>query len=103
MRLSEITPETAERGKKKMRVNAALALLASMLAAYVLSTFLSKLGTYDVRGAIQLGFYAWAGFVVPALSGIVLWEQKPVSLFLINAGYWLVSFVSMSIVLLYMI
>ncbi|MDO8552589.1 MAG: DUF1761 domain-containing protein [bacterium] len=101
MRYSGISPETVERGKKKMHLYALLALLASMIAAYVLSALLSRLGIFEIRGAIQLGFWSWAGFVVPALSGIILWEQKPVTLYIINAGYWLVSLIAMSIVLLY--
>jgi len=101
MRLSGITPEMSERGKKRMHVNATVALLASILGAFVLYSLEMKLGVYDINGAMQLGFWMWAGFVVPALSGIVLWEQKPVLLYVINAGYWLVSFVAMSIVLLY--
>jgi len=101
MRLSGITPETVEKGKKRMHVNAALALCASILAAFVLYSLEMRLGVYDIKGAMQLGFWSWAGFVVPALSGTVLWEQKPVLLYVINAGYWLVSFVAMSVVLLY--
>ena len=99
MRYSGITPETVELGKKKMHINALLALLCSMLAAYVLYSLLSKLGIYNMGGAARLGLLLWAGFVVPVLAGIVLWEQKPVSLFLINAGYWLVAFVAMAIIL----
>lgn len=101
MRLSGLTPEVVERGKRRMHMDEILALLASILAAYVLFSLISKLGIYDIRGAVQLGFFAWAGFIVPALAGIVLWEQKPISLFLINAGYWLISIIAMSIILLY--
>lgn len=100
-RLSGVTPETVERGKRRMHVYATLALIAGMLAAFVLHSLETKLGIYTIAGAVQLGFWLWAGFVVPALSGIVLWEQKPVLLYIINAGYWLVSFVAMAIVLLY--
>jgi len=56
---------------------------------------------YDWIGAVELGIWSWIGFVAPAMLGQVLWEQKPFSLYLINAGYWLVSFIAMAIVLLF--
>ena len=101
MRRSNITPEMAERGKKRMPLYAFLAFLASMLAAYVMNYFGIAWGVYDWIGAIELGIWSWIGFVAPAMLGQVLWEQKPFLLYLINAGYWLVSFVAMAIVLLF--
>ena len=100
MRLSGLTPETVEQGKRRMNVDALLALLASLLAAYVISSLEQKLGIYDVAEATRLAVLLWAGFVVPALSGTVLWEQKPIALYCINAGYWLVSIITMSMILI---
>src|SRR3989344_3541804 len=51
---------------------------------------------------VERGIWSWIGFVAPAMLGQVLWEQKPFSLYLINVGYWLVSFVAMAIVLLFL-
>ncbi|MDO8522401.1 MAG: DUF1761 domain-containing protein [bacterium] len=100
MRLSSLTPEVVERGKRRMHADEILALLASILAAFVLFSLETKLGIYDARGAVQLGLLAWAGFVVPALSGTVLWEQRPISLYIINVGYWLVAFVTMAVIVI---
>ena len=99
MRHSGITPETLERGKKRMPVMALIALLASMLSAYVLNRFGIAQGVFDVSGAIGLALISWVGFVAPALLGTVLWEQKPIQYYLINALYWLVAIIAMSIVL----
>jgi len=101
MRLSNLSPEAVENGKKRMPLLAFFGLLASMLAAYVMSYFGIAWGVFDVIGAIELGFWCWAGFVVPTMLGIVLWEQKPLTLYLINAGYWLVALIAMAIVLLF--
>jgi hypothetical protein len=101
MRLAGITPETVEQGKRRMHVYATLALLASMLAAYVIRALEVTIGISDVVGAAQLGLLLWTGFVVPVLSGIVLWEQKSVLLYAINAGYWLVSFIAMAVVVFF--
>ena len=101
MRLSNITPESVEKGKRRMPVYAFIGLLASMLAAYVMNYFGIAWGVYDVIGAIELGFWSWVGFVAPTMLGMVLWEQKPLTLYCINALYWLVSFIAMAIVLLF--
>jgi hypothetical protein len=101
MRLTGITPEQAERGKKRMWLMAIIGLLASMLIAYVMDYFGIAWGVYDVPSAINLGFWCWAGFVAPTMLGMVLWEQKPVRLYLINALYWLLSFIVMALVLFY--
>ena len=40
-----------------------------------------------VMGAV----FTWLGFYVPVLWGSVAWENKPWSLFFVNAGYYLVT------------
>jgi len=100
MRLENFTPEMVERGKKRMPLNAIVALLASMLVAWVMSYVGILLGVYDWLGAVELGFWCWLGFAAPPMLGMVLWEQKPVRLYLIVALNWLVSFIVIAMVLL---
>ena len=83
-----------------MPIMAFFGLLASMLTAYVMNYFAIAWVVYDVIGAIELGFWCWAGFVATTMLGTVLWEQKSFKLYLINASYSLVSFIAMAIVLL---
>lgn len=99
MRMSNITPEMAERGKRRMPIMALVGLLAAMLVAYVMSYFGIAWGVYDWIGALQLGFWVWAGFVAPVLLGAVLWDQKPVRFYLINVLYWLVALIVMALIL----
>ena len=101
MRMSNVTPEMAERGKKRMPLMALVGLFASMLVAWVMNYIGILLAVYDIVGAVVLGFWCWVGFVAPTMLGMVLWEQKPFRLYLINSLYWLVSFVAMAVVLLY--
>jgi hypothetical protein len=82
-------------------MKALVALITSMLVAYVLFYFGIAWGVYDWGGALQLGIWSWIGFVGPVMFGMVLWEGRPVRLFLVNAGYWLVALIVMSFVLLY--
>ena len=99
MRMTNITPEMAERGKKRMHLMALIGLVAAMLIAWVMSYVGILLGVYDWFGAVELGFWCWLGFVAPTMLGIVLWEQKPFRLYLINALYWLASFIVMALIL----
>jgi hypothetical protein len=99
MRMSNITPEAAEKGKRRMPFMALLGLVAAMLIAWVMNYVGIAFGVFDIVNAAVLGFWCWLGFTAPVLFGSVLWEQKPVRLFLINAGYWLVTFVVMAITL----
>ncbi len=99
MRMSGITPEMAERGKKRMPLVVLIGLCASMLVAYVMNYFGIAWGVYDFVGAVELGFWSWLGFVAPTMLGIVLWEHKPFRLYLINTLYWLVAFVVMAFIL----
>ena len=100
MRLANISPEAAERGKKRMPYMALVGLLASMLVAYVMNYFGIAWGVFDWIGALELGFWCWIGFIAPAMLGIVLWEGKSVKLYFINSIYWLVSLMGMAVILL---
>lgn len=99
MRMSNITPEMAERGRRRMPITSLAGLLAAMLVAYVMSYFGIAWGVYDWIGALQLGFWVWAGFVAPVLLGAVLWDQKPMRFYLINTFYWLVALIVMAFIL----
>jgi hypothetical protein len=99
MRMSNITPEQAEKGKRRMPLMAASGFAAAMFMAWVLSIVQTAFGVYDIISALDVGFWIWAGFVAPVLLGSVLWETKPFKLYLINAIYWLVALLSMSAIL----
>ena len=101
MRMSGITPEMAERGKKNMPLMIFFALLSSMFVAYVMNFMFPALVYPDWVGALELGFWCWAGFIAPAMLGTVLWERKPFRLYIINVTYWLLTLLAMAFILLY--
>lgn len=101
MRLTNITPEMAERGKRRMPIYALLGVMAAMGIAWVMNSFGVALGIYDWVGAIfKLALLSWLGFVVPTMLSQVLWEHRPMQLYLITIGYWLVSFCAIALILL---
>lgn len=99
VRLANLSPEQVEKGKSRMPLSAFVGLLAGMLIAYVMSFMLPFLVIPDVVGAIEFAIWCWLGFVAPMMLGIMLWEQKPFTLYLINTGYWLVTLIAMAIIL----
>jgi len=102
MRASGITPEAAERGKKRMPFMLVGGLLSAMLVAWVMNYVGIALGIYDWAGAVfDLALWIWIGFIAPILIGTVFWEGRPFRLFLVNAGYWLVVLVVMALILLF--
>lgn len=101
MRLANVQPEHVERGKRQMPVSAPVALLGSMLIAYAMNQFGLAWGVFDIGEAARFGFWCWAGFVAPTMLGQVLWEHRPFALYLLNAGYWLLSMIVMAIILLF--
>ncbi len=97
-----MTPEMAEKGKKRMPIMALISFLAAMVVAYVMDYFGIAWGVFDWIGAVELGFWCWVGFVAPTMLGMVLWEMKPFKYYAIVSGYWLVSFIMMAVILVLM-
>src|SRR3989344_4203682 len=86
-------------GTAWMPIVIVVATLAAMLVAYVMNHFGVAWGVFDIIGAIELGIWTWVGFVAPIMLGIVLWEQRSFKLYVINASYWLVTFIAISVTL----
>lgn len=102
MHLAHITPELAERGRRRMPIYAAIGFFAAMLIAWMMGEIGVALGIYDWVGAIfELALSVWLGFVVPTMLNAVLWEHRPMKLYFINIAYWLVSFCVIALILLF--
>jgi hypothetical protein len=92
MHLMGISREQMQEGKKKgMGRSYAVALISSLVMAYVLAMFINLLGVVDASGAWKLAFWIWLGFLATTMLGSVLWERRPIKLYVINTVYYLVS------------
>lgn len=69
-------------------------LLADFVKSFV---FLILVATLRAN-QFYLGAFIWLGFVVPMLLNAVLYEKKSWKLFLIHAGYYLVSIMAIGFV-----
>lgn len=99
MRMTGISAQMAESGRKKMPFMAFFGFLAAVVMAYVMAHFGIVWGVFDWIGAVELAFWIWLGFVVPPMLGVVLWEGKSFKLYLLNAAYWLVAMIAMALIL----
>ena len=92
---------------KAMALSPVLAMvggaIVSLLMAYVLSHVIQLSGNYfgsaDLMRGVTTAFWLWLGFAVPITGGGYLWEGKPMRLWILNAGYYLVSLIIMGAVL----
>jgi hypothetical protein len=73
--------------------------VSALVMSYIFSHFVDLGGATTIGAGAQLGFWIWLGFVATIQAGVVLWEKKPIKLFLINSSFYLVTLVSMGAVL----
>ncbi len=76
-----------------------LAFLTSLLTAYVLAHFVKFVGAETGKSGALAGFWLWLGFVATTNLSTVLFEARPVGLYLINNGYHLVGLLGMGALL----
>lgn len=76
-----------------------VALLASLLTSYVLAHFVKFTGAETASKGAQAGFWLWLGFVLTTNLNTVLFEFRPLGLYLINSGYHLVGLLGMGALL----
>lgn len=65
--------------------------IGTILMLYVVAHFILYLDVEGIVESFQFAFWLWVGLVAPTHLGIVLWEGKPLALYLLNTGYYLVA------------
>ncbi|MEK6904437.1 MAG: DUF1761 domain-containing protein [Nanoarchaeota archaeon] len=102
IKLSEITPAKIAASKRKgMGKIYATGFVSTVIIAYVLGLFMSLTDSKTIVGALLIGLLVWLGFIATTMLGMVLWESKPVKLYLINVLHYLVSILVMAVILVY--
>ena len=99
----DMTPEKMKEMQKKAMSGYAIQFVGALLMAYTLAHALIFASAYlNASGwsaGLMAGFWNWLGFVVPVTVGSMLWEGKPVKLWFLNAGYFLVNLLLMGVIL----
>lgn len=99
LKLSGFNKRSMKKGQKGMTKIYVLALLGSFVMAYVLAHFVEYTGSRTALDGFILGLWIWLGFEATVRLGTILWEGKPVKLYLLNTIYYLVTLVVMAIIL----
>ena len=99
MKEAGIDPKKMNASGKQMGMIMFVALVSSLVSAYVLAHVSQLAVMADVGNAITTGFWMWLGFVTTTQIAVVLWEMKSVKLWLINTSYSLLSFLTMGAII----
>jgi hypothetical protein len=70
-------------------------LAAGLVLAWVLANVLKFTGAIGLVPGVRVSFFLWLGFVATPLLSTTVYEGRPIALFGINGGYWLVSMLVM--------
>jgi hypothetical protein len=91
IKLSGLSQKQLEECKKKgMGKSYALMFLGALVMNYVLAHFVAYTGATTFTLGMQTGFWIWLGFLATTTMGMVLWDNKPWSLYVLNNGYHLI-------------
>jgi len=98
-----MTAEQVKEKQKKATPGYIVQFIGALLMAYVLAHGLTFGNAYlnmtGIGAGLQGAFWYWLGFVAPVTIGSVLWDGKPMKLWYINAGYYLVQLLMMGVIL----
>jgi hypothetical protein len=93
-------------GIKEMKVTAVsviVGLVGAFFTSWVLAHALVFAGTFMKTSGVGLGLttglFNWLGFIAPVTIGVVIYEKKPFSLWILNNAYWLISLLIMGVIL----
>lgn len=99
-KLSGMTDEKIEQAKSQSTGKLyAINFIATLIMSFVLAHFAKIWEAESIYDSWRLAFLLWLGFIVTTALGSVLWEKKPVRLYLINVAYYLIALFVMAIIL----
>lgn len=92
-----------EAKSQSMAKSYSLMAIFSVVMAFVLSRLIDMTGIIDIYAALILGFLLWLGFIATTKAGDTIFGKKPIGLYIIDAGYYLVSMLAMSAILTFIV
>lgn len=75
-----------ERSKEGIATNMVLTFLTNLIASFAMACFVAMTHSTSIQSGLVLGIIG-AAFAAIAVAGVFIWENKPLKLFLIDAGY----------------
>jgi hypothetical protein len=90
-RLVRIDQTAKERLVRSMVVD----FIAGFVLAWVMANLFQFLGLNRFVAGARVGFFLWLGFIAMPFLSFTMYEGRPLRLFAITAGFWLVAVVVM--------
>jgi hypothetical protein len=76
-----------------------IGMIASLVMVYVLAHIVYTYQATDALSGIMGGFWVWLGFFATTMLNSVLYERRPLRLYAINVGYYLVTLLAAGAIL----
>lgn len=95
-KLSGVNEKSMQKNMAKMYV---FGFIAALISSYVLAHVVGYVNATSMGQGVQAGFWMWLGFVAPITAASVLYEGKPIKLYLLNNGFQLVALSIMGAIL----
>jgi|SRR3989344_8618325 len=94
MKLSGMTHQQLQKAKSKgMAKSYGINFIGTVVLTFVLAWVLQATQVTSSGAGAGTGILLWLGFIVTVMLGTVLWDKKPVKLYLLNIGYYLIVFI----------
>ena len=94
-----MTAEQVSSRGSRARAGYMVAILGSLIAAWVMAMLVQLTGAADAVDGIVLGLMIGVGFVATAVGVNYMFESKSMKLLIINAGYPVLSLLVMAVIL----
>ena len=69
--------------------------ISTLVMSYILAHFIDYIQANTIADGAVAGIWIWLGFIATVQLGSVLWEGKPVKLYVINTLHYLAALVVM--------
>ena len=90
-----------EKHKKGMAKGLVGSIIGALIMGFVLSVSIHLTQATTITSALLIGGFLWLGFIVTSSLNKVLWEGKPVKLYLVDVLHHLVVILVMSAIFVY--
>lgn len=84
-------PENAKAADKRWALSMLLTFAANISVSVILLHVILLNGTYGIKGGAKFGFVVGLGLVAAPMLATYIWEKRPLRLFVVNAGYWILA------------
>jgi len=84
-----------EQSRSNVPLQFATALVMAAVMATAISCVTQLTGKQTALRGMKVAAMSWAGFVLTTWSTEYIFEERPISLYFVNAGYWLLGMMLM--------